>query len=435
MPSVQHRSTNGPCRDNFAWTRRNTSAYGQLLARWTHTFRTVTWTSAPIFSSFNRIVWHCASASSVPSRPSLRNAFSNVYAIEEKNSRTWLARIVPALVRSANRCNCCSLIRFSASPRPQSSSSYNPLAARSSAKSDVTTNRGLAPLARCSALATTRRSRLQLSSVRYRNSANTRVGSFVRSNPSRACSCSPAIIATSRGFCASPRMKSTPSRSHQAMIGSRQKPLSARIVILTPGHDPLELLECPGAGVDVGGPQPGAEQVIAAEDGEWEIAIALVIPVEGAAELMAVDRVVGGVEVEHDPRGGLAMGLEEQRHEQPLHLTSVAGDLLVATVFIGPDGGQLEAIEGALTGHGLAAIPTALPGLTCGVLLADDGGQQGVAAEVVVIIEVLVAQCQAVDPLGDQIPDGVLDEVGVAMVGEAGGELVKDGGELLGLAE
>ena len=63
---------------------------------------------------------------------------------------------------------------------------------------------GLAPLARCSALATTRRSRLQLSSVRYRRSVNTRQGSFVRSNSWRAWSCSAAIIAFSRVFCANP---------------------------------------------------------------------------------------------------------------------------------------------------------------------------------------------------------------------------------------
>ena len=68
--------------------------------------------------------------------------------------------------------------------------------------------------------------------------------------------------------------------------------------------DPLELLQRPGRGVDVRGPQPGAEQVIAAEDVQRKIAVVLVVAVEEAAELMAVDRVVGGVEVEHDPLGG-----------------------------------------------------------------------------------------------------------------------------------
>ena len=76
-PSVQHLSIGGRNRARFACTRRNTSAYGLPLDSFTHTFRTVTRTNAPIFSSFNRIVWHCASASSVPARPSRRNASSS----------------------------------------------------------------------------------------------------------------------------------------------------------------------------------------------------------------------------------------------------------------------------------------------------------------------------------------------------------------------
>jgi hypothetical protein len=70
-----------------------------------------------------------------------------------------------------------------------------------------------------------------------------------------------------------------------------------------------------------------------------------------------------------------------------------------------------------------------------GSSVADDCGEQGVAMQLVVVIEVLVAEGQGVDPLGDQIGDGVLDEVGVAMIGEAGGALVDDPSEWLGLAE
>jgi hypothetical protein len=76
-----------------------------------------------------------------------------------------------------------------------------------------------------------------------------------------------------------------------------------------------------------------------------------------------------------------------------------------------------------------------VPGLAGGIALADDGGEQRVATEVVVVVEILVSQCRGVDPLSDQLPDGVLDEVGVAVIGEAGGELSDDAGQLLGLAE
>src|SRR5438874_11760840 len=49
-PSVQHLSISGRNRARFACTRRNTSAYGLLLDNFTHTFRTVTRTNAPIFN-------------------------------------------------------------------------------------------------------------------------------------------------------------------------------------------------------------------------------------------------------------------------------------------------------------------------------------------------------------------------------------------------
>src|SRR6185312_4992989 len=105
-----------------------------------------------------------------------------------------------------------------------------------------------------------------------------------------------------------------------------------------------------------------------------------------------------------------------------------ASDLLVAMALVGTDGGQLDAVEGALAGQGLAAVGPAAAGATGGIGLADDGSQQGVAAEVVVIVEVLVAQGQGVDPLGDEVLQGVLDQLGVAMVGEATGELAEDAG-------
>ena len=56
--------------------------------------------------------------------------------------------------------------------------------------------------------------------------------------------------------------------------------------------------------------------------------------------------------------------------------------------------------------------------------LADHGRQQRVAAQVIVVDEILVAQRQGEHPLGDQARHAVLDPVRLAVViGEAGGEL------------
>ena len=93
---------------------------------------------------------------------------SSVPANTEKYIRSWFARIVAVDVRSANRSSCCSLIRFSISPRAQYSSSYSCLPATSSRLKLVTTKRGFAPRwpGSHSALPTTLRCRPQLCSVR-----------------------------------------------------------------------------------------------------------------------------------------------------------------------------------------------------------------------------------------------------------------------------
>lgn len=47
------------------------------------------------------------------------------------------------------------------------------------------------------------------------------------------------------------------------------------------------------------------------------------------------------------------------------------------------------------------------------------------------VVEVLIAQCQCVDSLGDQVFNGVLDQTRIAMLGETSRELSDDSGGLL----
>ena len=51
------------------------------------------------------------------------------------------------------------------------------------------------------------------------------------------------------------------------------------------------------------------------------------------------------------------------------------------------------------------------------------------------VVEVFIPQGQAIDPLGYEFLDRVLDQSGVAMVGKTGGELPDDPRSLLDLAE
>src|SRR5512144_2757618 len=107
--------------------------------------------------------------------------------------------------------------------------------------------------------------------------------------------------------------------------------------------------------------------MIATENVQGKEAIVLIVAVKEAAQLMAVDRVIGGIEVEHDPLRRLRVGLEEEVHPQVLHGVRVTSDLLVATLLVGTDRGQFEPVEGALAGQGFAPVTPSNAGLAGGI--------------------------------------------------------------------
>ena len=94
--------------------------------------------------------------------------------------------------------------------------------------------------------------------------------------------------------------------------------------------DPPHLLRRTRGRIDVRTPQPGGEQVPAAEHVERQIAVAIVVAVKEAAFLVAVQRIVGGVQVEDDLLRRPAMGIKEQVDEQPLDRVAVVADLVIA---------------------------------------------------------------------------------------------------------
>ena len=66
------------------------------------------------------------------------------------------------------------------------------------------------------------------------------------------------------------------------------------------GHDAFDLLDRAGRGVDVGAPELRRQQLLAAEHVQRQVAVAIVIAVEEAAFLMAVQRSISGVEIKDD---------------------------------------------------------------------------------------------------------------------------------------
>ena len=147
----------------------------------------------------------------------------------------------------------------------------------------------------------------------------------------------------------------------------------------------------------------------AAEDVQRQVAVAAVVTVEEPALLLAVHRIVGGVEVEDDLGGRRRMRLHEQIDEQPLDRRPVVADLVVARR-LRPT--QLQTVQCALARQRRTLRPPRRE-------LADHRRQHRVVPQLVVVDQVFVAQGDPVNPLTHQRRDLMLDQVGIAPIHEA----------------
>ncbi len=181
-----------------------------------------------------------ALARSVPAGPTARTVRPGIPAKAGRYTRSWLARMAAAGVRSANSSSRRSLVRFSMSPRARWRSPQGARLPDSGPGRPVTVRRGLPPLGPGSApaLATTRRRRLQAGGVRQPEPVNRREGSPVATHRLRGRRIRRPALRSSRGLRARPDTESTPPATRQAMVPSRRKPESPRTAIRTDGHAP-----------------------------------------------------------------------------------------------------------------------------------------------------------------------------------------------------
>ncbi len=150
----------------------------------------------------------------------------------------------------------------------------------------------------------------------------------------------------------------------------------------------------------------------AAEDVERQIAVAAVIAVEEPALLLAVQRIVGGVEIEDDLLRRCLVRLEEQRHEQPLNGGRVVADLVIAGR---QRPAQLQPVQRALAGN-----RTTVPALRR--KLARKHRHHRIVTQRVVVVQILVTQRQTEYPLADQRRNLMLDQRLEPRIAKAPGE-------------
>jgi len=218
------------------------------------------------------------------------------------------------------------------------------------------------------------------------------------------------------------------------VAGQTEKVIDA--VLLTPGHDriagepaiaaqddahkgpagadlqddPCQFIHRAGSAVDVGRAQLGGQQMAATENVERQVTIPVVIAVEEAAFLVAMQRVVGGVEVEDDLLGRGCVRVEKQLHQQALDGSAIVSDAVIAA---GLFAGVLQPVQSGLAGEGLTVRPACRE-------LAGAGCQHRVTAQRVVVEQVLPPQCDAENALHEHGPHRVLDQIRHARIIEAG---------------
>ena len=104
--------------------------------------------------------------------------------------------------------------------------------------------------------------------------------------------------------------------------------------------------------------------------------------------LMAVERDVGCIQVEHDLVGRFGVRLDEQIAKQRVDLLRHVIDLVVA---LGA-AGKFQPVQRALAGQGLFQLAP-----------ARQHGHQRIVAQLLMIVQVLVAQRQPVDALREHL--------------------------------
>jgi hypothetical protein len=81
-------------------------------------------------------------------------------------------------------------------------------------------------------------------------------------------------------------------------------------------HDTLDLLDTARRGVLIGGTQAGRQEVLAAEDVERQVELAVMIAMEEPLFLVAVEGQIGRIEIEYDLPGWLRVPFAGEQAEQ-----------------------------------------------------------------------------------------------------------------------
>ncbi len=170
---------------------------------------------------------------------------------------------------------------------------------------------------------------------------------------------------------------------------------------------------------------------------QWgQVAAVAVVAVVEAVLLVAVQLNVAGVEVEHDARHRhLIVCVDELLDEEALDVGVPGDDLFVSRILGHALASELKSVERALSSERVALVALTHPLRSGHIGLPDRGSKEGIAAQGVVVIQILVACTKRQDPLAQQVHDRVLDGTLSSVISEAFGETADNANSRIELTE
>lgn len=148
--------------------------------------------------------------------------------------------------------------------------------------------------------------------------------------------------------------------------------------------------------------------MLAAEDIQRQITVVIVIAVKEPPLLMTMQRIIGGVQIQDDLPRRRRMRVEKQLDPQPLDRFGVRADLVIATDPL--RGMQLQTVQRALAGQ-RCALRTTLR-----LKLAQQRANHCIVPQMLMVVEVFIAQGHGEYALADQRPERVLDQLRIALI-------------------
>jgi hypothetical protein len=158
--------------------------------------------------------------------------------------------------------------------------------------------------------------------------------------------------------------------------------------------------------------------MVITENVQRHVTIAVVVTIEEAAFLIAMQWVICCVKIQDNPVWRLGICPKESIHEEAVDHLRIADDLVVPMLVRDASRRQFKAIQSALAREGVAFVTLSCTLLAGRIDLADQSRKQCICAKVIVIVEILVSESDTEYPLRQKLKLRVFDHRLIAIVDE-----------------